>query len=86
VLKSHYLGEMFTTCICVILDGRINLAFFDGKAHNFTYVFTDLASSRETVDESRKIWLFMQGFHDPLLQSATLGASANVIIEGFLLL
>jgi hypothetical protein len=67
-LKSHYLGETFTTHIRAIADGQINLAFFDGKARNFTFekycevlnnVFTDLESSGETVDESRKIRMLL---------------------------
>jgi hypothetical protein len=83
----------YGTRIRAIADGRINSAFFDGKARNFTFekycevlnnAFTDLESSGETVDESRKIRMFMQGLNDPCLQSAkdtiianpaTLGAS-----------
>jgi hypothetical protein len=92
-LKSHYLGETFTTRIRAIADGRINLAFFDGKARNFTFekycevlnnAFTDLESSGETVDESRKIRMFMQGLNDPRLQSAKDTITANPTTLGAL--
>lgn len=78
-LKVHYLGETFTTRLRAHADSRIESAFYDGKARNFTFemycgvlnnAFADLESSGEVVDESRKVRMFMQGLVDPRLRTA----------------
>lgn len=90
-LKGHYLGETFTTRIRAIADGRISSAFFDGKARNFTFenycgvlnnAFTDLEASGETVDESRKVRMFMTGLTDPRLATAKDTITANMATHG----
>jgi hypothetical protein len=92
-LKSHYLGETFTTRIRAIADGRINSAFFDGNAHNFTFkkyckvlnnAFTDLESSGETVDESRKFGCLCKVLMIPVYNRQKIRLFANPATLGAL--
>lgn len=77
--KAHYLGQSYQERIRAIADSKIENAFFDGKNRNFTFenycgllnnAFTDIESTGEIVSVTRKIRCFLNGLHDPRLETA----------------
>jgi hypothetical protein len=77
--KRHYLGDSYGKRLRATADHTLNVTYFDGKSRSFTYeryvetlksAFSDLEASGETVDEGRKVRIFLQGLVDSRLQVA----------------
>jgi hypothetical protein len=77
-MKHHYLGESFAAWLHSTADQVIGDAFFDGT-RNFTFkqyskllnqAFTDIESTGERVDETRKVHVLLQGITNSRLSNA----------------
>jgi hypothetical protein len=78
-MKRHYLGDQFVARLRASADNVLDTAFYDGKSRTFTFeryceslqiAFTDIEGTGETVSESRKLRVFLQGITDTRLTSA----------------
>jgi hypothetical protein len=78
-LRKHYLGRSYKKRIAAVAEGKINASWWDGKSRTFTLeqycanlkgYFTDLSESGETVDETRKIRILLNGITAPEMEVA----------------
>jgi hypothetical protein len=73
-MKRHYLSELFAARLCASADQVIDDSFYDGTRHfsfekyceNLNQAFTDIDSTREHVDETRKIRVLLRHKSLPL--------------------
>jgi hypothetical protein len=78
-IKTHYLGESYSTRIRAAADSTIESAYYDGKSRSFTFerycevlkaAFTDIETTGEEVSETRKVRVLLQGIQDQRLSTA----------------
>ena len=78
-LKTHYLGDSFTTKVRNAADKSVDTAFYDGRSRSFTFerycetlkaAFTDIEATGEAVSETRKIRALLNGIKDIRLATA----------------
>jgi hypothetical protein len=78
-IKTHYLGESYSSRIRSQADNTIENSFYDGKSRSFTFerycevlktAFTDIENTGEAVSETRKVRVLLQGITDPRLITA----------------
>jgi hypothetical protein len=78
-LKSHYLGEAYSSRIRAAADNTIDSSYYDGKSRSFTFekycevlkaAFTDIEVSGEEVSETRKVRVLLHGIRDKRLDTA----------------
>jgi hypothetical protein len=85
-LKTHYLGDSYRARIRSMADAKLDTAYYDGKARNFTFemycaalntAFTDLETTGELVSDERKMRVFLKGLIDPKLEAAKAQVMGN---------
>jgi hypothetical protein len=85
-LKTHYLGDSYRARIRSMADAKLDTAYYDGKARNFTFemycaalntAFTDLETTGELVSNERKMRVFLKGLIDPKLEAAKAQVMGN---------
>jgi hypothetical protein len=78
-IKTHYLGESYSSRVRAAADSTIDNAYYDGKSRSFTFerycevlktAFTDIETTGEEVSETRKVRVLLQGIQDNRLQHA----------------
>jgi hypothetical protein len=78
-IKTHYLGESYSTRVRAAADNTIESAYYDGKSRSFTFerycevlkaAFTDIETTGEEVSETRKVRILLQGIQDQRLLHA----------------
>jgi hypothetical protein len=78
-IKTHYLGESYSSRVRAAADSIIDSAYYDGKSRSFTFerycevlkaAFTDIETTGEEVSETRKVRVLLQGIKDSRLEHA----------------
>jgi hypothetical protein len=78
-IKTHYLGESYSTRVRAAADSNIDSAYYDGKSRSFTFErycevlkaeFTDIETTGEEVSETRKVRVLLQGIQNQRLSTA----------------